>query len=71
MDGAVTLLRNSARFSELEPTNADFMRAAAVRAGTLSGRKIRTDSAEHFIWDLAAAGLIEIIKREIVLDEAA
>ena len=71
MEGIVTLLRTGVRFSEPEKTNADFMRTAAARAATLSGAKARTDSAEHFVWDLHAAGLIEIIKREIVLEEVA
>jgi hypothetical protein len=34
----------------------------------MCGAAIRSDSARHYIADLHAAGLIELIKREIVLE---
>ena len=48
------------------------MREVAERARTLSdaglegGGVIRYDTPEHFIWDLRDAGLLELLKREIV-----
>ena len=66
-EGLVTLLRITARFSEIAPSNDAFMRDASSRASTVSGNKVRSGSAENFIRDLAAAGLIGLMKREIEL----
>lgn len=55
-----------------EPSDAEFMREAAERARTIhkasltGGSAIRYDTPEHFIWDLREAGLLELLKREIV-----
>ena len=69
-DGIVTMLRFGVRFEEPEPTNEAFMRGAAERARTSHGADIRHDTAEHFIHDLHDAGLIELIKREYVMEAA-
>ena len=69
----VHLLNVTARFREgPEPSDAEFMREAAEHAGTLhdagleGGGVIRYDTPEHFIWDMRDAGLLELLKREIV-----
>ena len=55
-----------------EPSDADFTREASERARMLygtcleGGGIIRCDAPEHFIWDLRDAGLLELLKREIV-----
>ena len=69
----VHMLNITARFRQgPEPSDADFMRETAERARTLhdggleGGGVIRYDTPEHFIWDLRDAGLLELLKREIV-----
>jgi hypothetical protein len=37
---------------------AEFMQLAASRAALLSGKPVRSDSAENFVTDLIAAGLL-------------
>jgi hypothetical protein len=69
----VHLLNVTTRFREgAEPSDADFTRDAAERARTLHGAGlegggiVRYDTPENFIWDLRDAGLLELLKREIV-----
>ena len=49
-------------------SNAEFMQLMAERARTAGGPVVRTDSARNFLDSMAAAGLIEWIKREYVLE---
>jgi len=58
----VHLLNVTARFQEETHDDATFMRESAARAGV----SIRSDTPEHYIEDMHGAGLIELIKREIV-----
>jgi hypothetical protein len=71
-EGFVTLMRHNTR-SHWTPTssNAEYMRVIGDRMGDFfgEGRKIRTDSAEHFVEDLSDAKEIEWLKRELVLQE--
>jgi hypothetical protein len=58
----VHLLNVTARFQEETRDDATYMRESAARVGD----SIRSDTPEHYIDDLHRAGLIELIKREIV-----
>jgi hypothetical protein len=61
----VHLLNVTARFQVEKCDDATFMRESAARAASL-GHSVRSDTPEHYIDDLHCAGLIELIKREIV-----
>ena len=52
----VTMMRHAARWSGAE-TDAEYMAGFADRA-KLSGARIRSDAAEHFVADVIAAGFI-------------
>jgi hypothetical protein len=39
-------------------SRAEFMQLAAGRASLATGKPVRSDSAEHFVADLLAAGLL-------------
>lgn len=53
------LVRQLARGSwDPAESDAEWMEQAAARAELQSGQPVRSDSAEHFVEDLLAAGLV-------------
>jgi hypothetical protein len=61
----VHLLNVTARFQVETCDDATFMRESATRAAGLA-HSVRSDTPEHYIEDLHSAGVIQLIKREIV-----
>lgn len=70
LDGKVLEARDQAALGQAlwqgsflpEPTLEDWMAASARRALVYNGSQIRTDSVEHHVQDLVAAGFLTLLE---------
>jgi hypothetical protein len=62
-EGLVTIMRLNVRFREPDPSNAAYMRGCVQR---WSGKRF-SGTAETFVRDMHNSGMLELVKREIVL----